>query len=300
MEEEEKKHRIAYAFYSETWRYKKHSPNQLEEYSSEVTPEEFSNEMRGKIFCPLCATPLYRSPSTTSITKNNRTAHFKHGNKSKYTESKTCGWRTFAGQGLKYDSEEETRQAIENKDLTIVSEWMDAPPSEQSRGDDDSAQYNSTAIEDEDGPETELAIGRRRGEKYKLPSKLSTVMAVCKEFPKNLRRGFYFPNSQFPMLLSDQLYSVENISDILPSKETLFFGEIKEYRRLDYRNIIFLKTELVDKFKIYTEPSFDKRKRIDEKSTGRYILFSAKLYKEKSKVACKVLKWGVQPFATKV
>lgn len=290
---EEKKHRIVFAFYSEKWVYKKDNSKLLEEYSIEVVPEEFTKEMKKKIFCPLCATPLSRSPSITSVSKNNITAHFRHGDKAKYVESKGCSWRAPSVQGFKYESEEEAKQAVENEDLTIVREWMDSPPSSD-KDTDETEEFNQTAIEDEEGPETEMSIGRHKGEIYKLPSKISTVMALCKEFPKNLRRGFYFPNSQFPMMLSDQLHSVERIKNSLPSNETLFFGKIKNYDRLDYRNMIFLQVKSLHKFKIYTDPLFDIRKRISEKSIGRYIIFSAKIYweNENSIVACKVLKWG--------
>jgi len=61
---EEKNHRIAYAFYSKRWAYDVDSKDKLEESSTPIVPEEFSIEMKGKIFCPLCATPLSRSPST--------------------------------------------------------------------------------------------------------------------------------------------------------------------------------------------------------------------------------------------
>lgn len=290
---EDKKHRIAYGYYSEKWVYKTHPKELLEEYSIEVVPEEFTEEMKGKIYCPICSTPLSRSPSISSVSKNNITAHFKHGDKEKYVESKHCGWRTPTGMGFKYSSEEEARQAVENKNLSIVSDWMKCPPSTKNDI-DEAGEYNKTAIEDENGPDTELAIGRHRGERYLLPSKISTVMAVCREFPKNLKRGFYFPNSQQPMMLSDQLYSVTSVRNTLPTKETLFFGKIDAYYRITYRNVIHLITESGVEFKIYTDPKYDERKRIDDSSVGRYLLFSASLYWESEGgiVACKVLKWG--------
>jgi hypothetical protein len=290
---EEKKHRIAYALYSEQWKYAVNAPILLEELSEEVVPEDFSEEMKGKIFCPLCKTPLTRSPSLTSVSSNGITAHFKHGSKELYIESKKCGWRTPSAQGLKYNTEEEALRAIENQDLSIVNAWMEQPPTIKNDI-DDSGEYDQTAIEDENGPETELAIGRHNGESYKLPSRLSTVMALCKEFPKNLKKGFFFPNSQLPMLLSDQLYSVSSISNELPERETLFFGKIIGYRRLSRRNVIMLSTNGIEEIKIYTDPDFDKRKRIDRDSVGRYVLFSAKLYWESTGdiVACKVLRWG--------
>jgi hypothetical protein len=290
---EEKRHRIAYAFYSDDWKYGVDDKDKLEEVSIPIVPEEFSSEMKGKIFCPLCATPLSRSPSRESVTKNNITAHFKHGDKQKYLESIRCGWRTPSSQGYIYGNEEEARRAVENKDLTIVHDWAEFPPT-TSNDIDDEGEYNRTAIEDMQGPETELAIGRHRGEKFKVPSRISSIMAVCREFPLNLRKGFYFPNSPYPMMLSDQLYSANSLSATLPQKETLFFGEIEAYGRLTYRNVIYLKSTNKVEVKIYTKPDYDERKGISGEAKSRFLLFSANLYNEGSEdiVACKVLKWG--------
>lgn len=287
----EKKYRIVYAFYSESWIYGKSDPKLLDQQSTEITPEEFIEEMRGKIFCPLCKTPLTRSPRFAAISTNGITAHFKHGSKFKYHESFRCGWRTPATQGLSYESEEDLWQAIENKELAIVSEWMDSPPTEH----DDINQhgeYNRTAIEDEQGPLSNVPIGRHRGKSIEFPSKISTVMALCRDFPENLKKGYFFPNSTFPMLLSDQIYSIEAISNELPTNETLFFGKITACGSLTYRNYITLQTEKL-RVNIYTNRSFDERKKININAVGRYIMFWAKIeMNSEYDFACKNLKWG--------
>lgn len=290
---EEKKHRIAYAFFSDSWVYGKSDPELLEKQSAIVIPEEFTEEMKGKAFCPICKTPLTRSPDLAAISTNSITAHFKHGSKSKYPESLSCAWRAPSAQGLRYETEEEAWRAIENKDLAIVSGWMDSPPTEHDDV-DEQGEYHRTAIEDEHGPLSNVPIGRHKGKNVELPSLISTVMALCREFPENLRKGYFFPNATLPMLLSDQLYSVDAIRSKLPANETLFFGKITKYGRLTYRNVITLTAKNLSEVKIYTEPSFDERKKIDGSAIGRYMLFSAKMYWESQDdvAACKVIKWG--------
>lgn len=289
---ENKKHRILYALFSNRWIYGESSKANLEELSVEVTPEEFTEEMHQKIYCPLCTTPLSRTPALKSISTNSITAHFKHGSSKKYEESKGCNWRVNAPAGMKYKNEEEVKKAVEDQELIVVSDWKSEPPS-KSNDVEDNGDFTKTAIEDENGPETSVPIGRHNGREYKLPSNVSTVMAFCKDFPKNLKRGFYFPNSQYAMLLSDQLYSTLKIKNDLPKKETLFFGKVTFFSRLKYRNVLTIKSGEYE-FKIYTDPNFDERKAIDYTAIGRYILFSAILYWESqdSVVACKVLKWG--------
>ena len=289
---EKNQHRIIYAYYSKIWKYRENDKKELERLSIEVIPEEFTEEMQRKIYCPICATPLSRTPALKNISKNNITAHFKHGSSEKYEESKNCKWRVHAPSGLNYKNEEEVKKAVESKELIIVSSWK-SEPSSQNKDVGGNGDYTNTAIEDENGPETIVPIGRHNGSEYKLPSNVSTVMAFCKDFPQNLKKGFYFPNSQYSMLLSDQLYSSLKIKDNLPKRETLFFGKIVSFRRLNYRNVLTIKSG-VDEFKIYTNPGFDERKRVDNTARGRYLLFAARPYweLEGSIAACKVLQWG--------
>jgi hypothetical protein len=289
---ENKQHRIIYALYSKLWKYGEGDKATLEKVSVEVTPEEFTEEMQRSIYCPLCTTPLSRTPALKNISSNNITAHFKHGSSKMYEKSKKCDWRVNAPAGMNYKNEEEVNRAVENQELIIVSSWKSEPPS-KFNDTEENGEFTKTAIEDENGPETLVPIGRHNGREYKLPSNVSTVMALCKDFPKNLKRGFYFPNSQYAMLLSDQLYSTLKVNEELTKKETLFFGKVVSFSRLSYRNVLTIKSGKYE-FKVYTKPEFDERKPIDCTALGRYLLFSATLYWESqdSVVACKVLKWG--------
>lgn len=289
---EKKNHRILYAYFSNVWKYGEHSKEQLKALSEEVTPEEFSELMKGNVFCPLCATPLSRTPSLDSVSSNNITAHFKHGSKKKYPSSNSCGWRVNAKPGLNYTNEESVVKAIENKELAIINAWKAFPPSDTDTDIDDSGEYNKTAIEDLDGPQTEVPIGRHNGASLHLPSNISTVMALCTNFPENLKRGFFFPNSQYPMLLSDQLYSTKKLTKDLPKKEALFFGKIIKFSHLNHRNVIEVESSN-RALKVYSNKSFDLRKHISFSSRGRYLLFSAKIYLEGDTIfACKLDNWG--------
>ncbi|WP_050909940.1 hypothetical protein [Vibrio campbellii] len=285
-----KKHRILFAYYSEAWRYGHHKTEQLESMAECIPPDEYSSEMYGKIFCPRCATPLSRTPTDRGVTTNNVTAFYKHGSSKKYP--KPCVWRVLKPQGLKYVNEEEVKKAIESKDLMVVSGWKESPPSDEDDL-DIQGEYTKTAVEDSKGPETQFPIGRHNGKEFSTPSNLSTVMALCKDFPNNLRKGFYFPNSKYPMLLSDQLYSTTKLSDVLPKNETLLFGRIVEYRTLNFRHVIEVDSGDYY-FKVYTKPEYDKRKRLDARSVGRYLIFSTTPYWESkgSTVAAKLNLWG--------
>jgi hypothetical protein len=271
---EEINHRIAYALHMESkWQYGKDNRITLEEKGLDVTPEDFDNSMKGKIFCPVCSTPLSRSPDQTAITSNSRTAHFKH----KPTYSKVpCRLKVNRKKGLSYNNEEEARKAIEDEALVVVSSWMINPPTV----DDDTAgngDFDHPAIEDVDGPETEVVIRRHKGKEFKLPSRVSSVSTVCKEFHKNIHRGYHFPGSKYPALLSDILFDTDRIDRDTNEKERLFFGKIVGYGKLKYRNVIRIQNDKFGIYKIYTWPHLDERKHISSKSDGRYILFHSSL-----------------------
>lgn len=286
---EESNHRIAYALHMKNkWVYGRDYKEVLEQKGIPVTPEEFEPSMKGMIFCPVCTTPLSRSPDIASVTTNSRTAHFKH----KPTYSKIpCRLKTKKKEGLSYKNEEEASKAVEDETLVVVFDWMTNPPSEDDDL-DENGEFNQTAIEDEDGPETEVAIARHRGKEFKLPSKISSVTALCKDFDKNLHRGYHFPDSKYPMLLSDLLFDTDRITVDTDKRKRLFFGKIVGYRRLSKRNIIYIESKEFGEFKIYTWPAFDERKHIDGKSAGRYLLFHSSLAWEGSIPRCFVDSWG--------
>lgn len=288
---EESNHRIAYALYFDgKWKYGKDDPEILDFYGVRTTPEEYTPDMKGKIFCPRCRTPLSRSPQKDAITTNRRTVHYRH----LPTFIKVpCLLRTPGKRGSLFKNEEEVRKAIESEDLAIVSSWMDKPP-EISTSIDDHGEFDQTAIEDAEGPVSEVPIGRHVGESVMVPSRISSVAALCWRFDQNLNRAYYLPGSQYPLLLTDILYDVDRITERGDEEpERLYFGKIVSYQKLTLRSAITVECEPFGCFKLYTWPALDERKHIGDNSVGRWIVFSAAIYWEGGSVpAYKVNQWG--------
>lgn len=292
----ENKHRIAYALQMSGWIYGEDKKEALIHRDARVTPEEFDIAMKGNIFCPICTTPLARCPEIAAITTNSRTAHFKH--KPTY-EKVQCILKTKKMGGFNYETEEDAAKAIEDESLVIISDWMDSPPAHDYNM-DGNGEFNQTAIEDEDGPLTNVAIGRHRTKEFKLPSRISSVTTLCKDFDKNLHRGYHFPGSQYPMLLSALLFDTERVTTNLildtfkkshnPSR--LFFGKIVKYGSLTNVNVIHLENKIFGYFKIYTKEKFDRRKYIGSGSVGRYILFYSELEWRAEMPQCRIYSWG--------
>lgn len=286
----EGKHRILYALYSRTWAFNLLDTDSLERNAQEVAPSEFTSEMKSHIYCPLCFTPLSRVPSLVNISSSGITAHFRHKDKEKYPRSQTCKWRTEAKPGLYYANEEEVKKAVENEELAIISKFESSPPSTDDDL-DDNGEFNQHVIEDRDGEKTEVPIGRHTGETCLVMGKFSTIMGLCREFPKNLKKGFFLPDQQIPMLLSDLLHSTRLLDEDSSDNPRLYFGRIIEFQKLNARNAITVQSNDSFPLKLYTKFDFDRRKHISEASVGRVIIFYKQLFWSYEYKA-KNLEWG--------
>ncbi len=287
---EDKRHRIPFTYFLREWKYGVDSIQELIDTAEKITPMEYRREMKGRIFCPECYTPLSRTPTDKDIFTNSRSAHFKH----QKTFGVKCALRVARPAGLNYESEEEVRQAVQNENLVIVGGWLENAP--ENTGDDQNldAKFNQTKIFDKDGPDTEIPLGRHTGKKFPLPSKISSVLAICRNFDENLKRAFFFPDSQYVMYLSDKLFDANRLQDELPISSNLYFGKITKYSRLSYRNIIYVESENFPELKLYTWPHNDERKFISQLAIGRIILFYVHLIYENEPVTIqsRMNSWG--------
>jgi len=288
---DEKQHRIAFSYFLEGWKFKSKSSEYLDIHAEKITPEEYRPEMKNAIFCPECSTPLSRTPEKAEIFSNERTAHYRH--RGKYKEI-LCSLRVSRSSGLQYQSEEEVRRAVQNENLVLIGDWVAEPPDIQDNGDLEDLEFRQTQIEDPDGPETEVPLGRHTGKKVLLPTKVSSVLSICRNFDKNIHRAFYFPDSQYAAHLRSVLYDVTRLDEKdLPVRANMFFGKIVRYSKLSARNIIYLEVKDFPELKIYTWPRFDERKKIDSKSIGRVLLFYGSVSNRGEGVPrCMTESWG--------
>lgn len=193
--------RIKHALYSPVWIWGVGEQSVLKSTAQRVLVSEYQPEFRGRIFCPECCCPLYRSPDREEANKRGRSAFYGHRRNIK-TE---CGLRTKPAQGKRYDTEEDAKQAILNGDLVIIEGFIQERPVAPSKNPE---VYNETPVEDIDGEPAAVPIGRHRGESFNLPSKVSTVAGLCRKFDENYYKYYYLPNSQHVVQLMDLLVSI--------------------------------------------------------------------------------------------
>lgn len=212
--------RIKFSFFLPGWEYGKASKELLKDKSEKITPSEYRSEMDGSIFCPICCTNLNRIPKDKDHFSNGRGAHFAHIKKFSYIE---CDLRSKKPEGKRYDTFEEAQKAIDDENLVIVSGFIkDRPPLSENLENE----YNETPVEDMKGPASDIPISRHNGESFKLPSRIKTVLGICRKFDENIYKYYYLPENQYAIRLVDLLRDVRNVieQDNIPK---LYYGKIK-------------------------------------------------------------------------
>ncbi|WPL79510.1 hypothetical protein SD446_14090 [Bordetella hinzii] len=89
-------------------------------------------------------------------------------------------------------TEEDAKQAIASDQLAIVHSFMKHRPN---KPDGEAEPYGQSAVEDEDGPLSQVPTGRHRGETFALPSRITTIAGLCRRFDVNLYKYFVLPGA---------------------------------------------------------------------------------------------------------
>lgn len=212
--------RIKFALHSEGWNFETGSKTQLRKTGVPIPPNEYLPAMEGQVFCPECCVNVFRSPKERPHDKGGREAFYVHVR----DPAPICSLRVKQSAGKKYDNEEQAAQAIENEDLLVVQEFMQARPILP--GINGPVEYNGRPVEDADGIPTEVAIGRHDGESFKLPSKITTIRGLCRNFDKNYYRYLVLPGQSSALTLRDLLIDVNTITET-SGVPGLYYGVIE-------------------------------------------------------------------------
>lgn len=211
---------IKFALYHKSWDYERGNHKTLKKEATEVTTTEYTAEMEGKIFCPECCVNLFKSPKNKPFDTNGRKAFFVHSSKFK----PECGLRVKKAEGKKFATEELARKAIEDEKLVVVKEFMKVKPKAPLGS--KSKEYQGQPVEDINGELTEVAISRHNGENFKLPSRITTIRGLCRNFSQNIHKYFHFPNKANAILLQDLLVDIRTVKEE-DSSPKLYFGKVK-------------------------------------------------------------------------
>jgi hypothetical protein len=211
---------IKFAYYLEDWDFETGKKKVLKKEAEELATTEYLPEMKGHIFCPECSVPLFKSPENKEFDTNGRKSFFAHGRK----YSPDCNLRVKKAEGKRYVSEEQAKKAIEDEELVIVKGFMKAKPVPPKI--DNPQEYQGDPVEDIDGELADVPIGRHNGESFSLPSRITTVRGLCRNFNKNMYKYFHLPGRKNAIQLKNLLVdikTVQNIDDV----PRLYFAKVK-------------------------------------------------------------------------
>lgn len=285
--------RIKVALYLDSWDFESGDQAFLSRNARRISAEEFDISMKTKIFCPICFTPLSRNPLTKAISKNKRKAFFQHLGSYKKVE---CRLRVPKPEGKLYSTEEEASKAIENEQLAIIHGFkQNAPESHDTQAED----YDQTAIEDDDGPISEIPISRHKGKTLKLPTKITTIVGICRNFKSNFYKYFYMPEATSAIPLKDLLHNIKDIKDV-DDVPKLYFGVIKnsyalgEKEDTNYRmtELQFTRTSEYKDFHLKDLNGNQKKHGIDDCSKRRIVVFWGKITLNGIGLCVEKLAWG--------
>ncbi|EEV5624428.1 hypothetical protein KV314_003118 [Escherichia coli] len=288
--------RIAYAYFDPVWDKSIHSTAQLVRTS--VGPLEYQEEMKDHLICPQCYEPLNRIPSESSITimTDGREALFRH-----YPNPNApfCLLRSGAIIGKRYSSEEEAQKAVSDNDVIIISGFMQERPELVYRDNtDSSATPTEMYFESKNGVFVEIPISRHQGETFNLPSKITSVQALCTNFQENYYKEIFITTGTglaHSYIFCDALKS---ISDIRSEQEEpgFYFGEISSIEQHTNHSTVWLKLKgscYYPDFRVRIENNTAISRGItDENAKNRIIIFYAPISSVGMGYWTHILKWG--------
>lgn len=282
--------RIKFAYRLDGWSYNDGDSSLLREEAERIPPSEYTADMEGNIFCPVCYTNLIRTPKDKGYFSNGRKAFFAHMGKYKNIP---CNLRTSQAEGKHYDNFEEAQRAIDNERLVIVSVFLKDMPKTSANP---TSTYDETAVEDENGPLSQVPISRHNGETFQLPSTITTVAGICRNFDQNLYRHYYLPKQNAAVRLVDLLRNINDVTE-QNDRQQLFYGTIREVYSPNPQKKHLRMIELdchknVRDFTLKATVEMCESKGITKESKDRIILMYGQVTKSGIGLSIEKLGWG--------
>ncbi|MEQ9721274.1 hypothetical protein ABQG65_08765 [Yersinia alsatica] len=283
--------RIKYAYYHPTWDRNTQDRSILLSQAVSIVPQDFTLDMANHIYCPKCLTPLTRTPKNKEIMRNGRSASFAHLSLFRHIP---CEWRTKRPEGKKYDNQEEALKAITDGQLAVIKSFILERPEKLSVL---NASFDPNYLEDIEGEVSPFPIGRHVGETFMLPSKITTVYGLCRNFDENYRKYFVLPDKDVAEPLEHLLVDIQSVEDVCDSPR-LYYGTIlSSYSGSAPHHIRLTRLKWSKKnnysdfyFKHNNKDASDRG--ITEKSRGSILVMYGKVVKNGWGLCIENLGWG--------
>lgn len=287
------KRKIAYAHHLPGWKFDGGNREVLKA-SRRVPPDEYEEVMSGALYCPGCFTNVERTPKEKDLFTNQRDPFYRHLHEWHHV---ACVLRAKKPEGKRYDSWEEARRAIDHEQLTVVEEFLQQKPEIEATH---NGLYDETPVEDSDGPLSNAPIGRYDGESFQLPSKVTTVAGICRNFEKNKDKYFLLPGFTYAVKLAELLTDVADLDlTVLDAEQTptLYYGKIISSWNAGLYDHSTRMTRLrcgnsIRDFTIKLPNGFCRDKGITDDAADRIVMFYGTITKNGIGLAATQLDWG--------
>ncbi|MCO8250283.1 hypothetical protein [Comamonas thiooxydans] len=195
--------------------------------SQRIEIENYDEEMRGHIYCPMCRQAAFRSPRHALVDRKGR-RYFSHTQ----TTEIPCDWRIQQVVAVPFDREEDVERAIANEDLVVIHSFMQQPPEQMPGG---AQNFYDEVPADVDGELSTRPLSRHRNGERAWPTKITTVKSIARRFDRNLGRYYSFPYNPAPTRLIDSIHYVASIEDEPDlNRHRLFLGKVVRIYRGPY------------------------------------------------------------------
>ncbi|MDI9106548.1 hypothetical protein [Serratia marcescens] len=283
--------RIKFAYFHSSWDRESDSVQVLKSQGRRVLPHEFTSDMDGFIFCPECHTPISRRPKNKEKMRNGRNASFVHLPSFRHIG---CNLRVNKSTGRRFETEEEAKKAIADEQLAIISGFIFERPEIK---DTKKGKFEHSFIEDIDGEVSDVPISRHTGQSFKLPSKITTVSGLCRNFDDNYYKYFVFPGDTNARRLDSILVDINLVNEICDTPK-LYFGRIQSSssgpwdHSIRMTKISWRKTGEYLDFYFKQNNKDSKDHGINDNSRGRIILMYGKVERSGLGLCLNNVGWG--------
>lgn len=287
----EDNNQIKFALYLEDWSFENGDKKTLKNDAIEVTPTEYTQDMKGHIFCPECSVDLFRSPEDKDFDTNGRKAFFAHSRK----YQPACNLRVKKVKGKRYDSEELAKKAIEDEELVVVKGFMKEKPLPPRI--DAPQNYQGEPVEDIDGELARVPIGRHNGETFSLPSRITTVRGLCRNFNKNIYKYFHLPGRKNAVQLKNLLIDITTVKEV-DNVPKLYYAKVSNSwncgpspKNIRQTMFTYPRGEYVD-FCLKATDEISREHGIDDDSIGKVVIMFGTVTESGIGLCIENIGWG--------
>jgi len=260
---------VEYAYYHPDFGSGIEHSADIESLAETLNWDEYNDEIHyKKIFCPRCKVGLKRTPRTKNRNARGIEAYFAH-----HESDIECAWHTQTTKGIRHLNEEDTWKAIDDENLTVVTQWSDVPDEENwVNGRPVYTGPNENPFSDE---ATEATLGRYSSGEIPLPNRITSVRTIAINIDAYKHKAIMLPDSGQATEVQSLLRPLDSDEFDIDGNSYLYYGRVKSfvYGDPDRGDLNFANIEnATQKTSIWIPKQISDTRQFGENTEGRVLL----------------------------